>query len=43
MKDELGAKIMTEFSALRQKIYNYLTDENDENKKAAGKKKFIIK
>ena len=32
LKDELYRKIITEFAALRPKIYNYLTDDNDENK-----------
>ena len=38
MKDELGGKIMTEFAALRPKIYSYITDNNDENKKAKEQK-----
>ena len=43
MKNELGGKIMTEFTALRPKTYNYLTDDNNENKKAKGTKKCLIK
>ena len=39
MKDELGGKIMTEFAALRPKTYNYLTDDDNENKNAKGTKK----
>ena len=31
MKDELGRKIMKEFSESRTKTYSYLTDNNDEN------------
>ena len=38
MKDELGRKIMKEFAALRAKTYRYLTDNNDENKKAKDTK-----
>ena len=38
MKDELGGKIMTEFVALRQKTYSYLTDDCKEDKKAKGTK-----
>ena len=38
MKDELGGKIMTKFVQLRAKTYNYLTDEDDEGKKAKGRK-----
>ena len=34
MKDELDEKIMTEFAALRPKTDSYLTDHNNENKKA---------
>ena len=38
MKDELSEKIMAECSALRPKTYSYLTDKNEENKKAKGTK-----
>ena len=43
MKDELGGKIMTEFVALRPKTYSYLTDNCEEDKKAKGTKKCVIK
>ena len=43
MKDELGGKIMTEFVALRPKTYSYLTDNCEEDKKAKGAKKYVIK
>ena len=43
MKDELGGKIMTEFVALRPKTYSYLTDDYEEDKKAKGTKKCVIK
>ena len=43
MKDELGGKIMVEFAALRPKTYSYLRDDNDENKKAKGAKKCVVK
>ena len=43
MKDELAGKIMTEFAALRPKTCNYLTDDNDEIKKAKGTRKSVIK
>ena len=29
---------MTEFAVLRQKLYSYLTTDNDENKKAKDQK-----
>ena len=32
MKDELREKIMTEFPALRPKMHNYLTNDNDDHK-----------
>ena len=43
MKDELGGKIMKEFTVLRAKTHSYLKDNNDENKKAKGTKKCVIK
>ena len=39
MKDELGRQIMKEFVGLRAKTYSYLKDNNDEDKKAKGRKK----
>ena len=38
-KDELGGKIMKEFSGLRAKTYAYLMDDDGEKKKAKGTKK----
>ena len=43
MKDELGEQIMKEFVGLRAKTYNYLKDNNDENKKAKDTKMCVIK
>ena len=43
MKDELGGRIMTEFVALKPKTYSYLTDDCEEDKKAKGTKKCVIK
>ena len=43
MKDELGENIMTEFVALRPKTYSYITDNCEEDKKAKGTKKCVIK
>ena len=43
MKDELGGKIMTNFATLRPKLYNHLTDDDVEDKKAKDTKKFVIK
>ena len=34
---------MTECAALKSKTYKYLIDDNDENMKAKGAKKFFIK
>ena len=33
MKDELGRKIMKEIIALRLKIYSYITNDDDVDKK----------
>ena len=43
MKDELGGKIMTEFMALRPKLYSYKKLDGSEDKKCKGIKKCIIK
>ena len=43
MKDELGGEIITEFVTLRAKSYSYLTDDSQEDKKAKGTKKCLIK
>ena len=42
MKDELGGGIITEFVALRPKVYSYKTEDNVELKKGKGTKKCII-
>ena len=36
MKDELGGKIMTEFSGLKARAHSYLTDDGREGKHAKG-------
>ena len=43
MKDELGGKIMTEFMALRPKLYSYKKLDGSEDKKCKGIKKCIVK
>ena len=43
MKDESGRQIMKEFVGLRAKKYSYLQDNNNEDKKAKGTKKCVIK
>ena len=43
MKDELGGKMMKEFAALRAETYSYITDSNDEDKKAKGTIKCLKK
>ena len=43
IKDELGGKIMTEFVALRPKLYSYKELDGSEDKKCKGIKKCIVK
>ena len=43
MKDELGGKIMTEFVALRPKLYSYKKLDGSEDKKCKGIKKCVAK
>ena len=43
IKDELGGKIMTEFIALRPKLYSYRELDGAEDKKCKGIKKCIVK
>ena len=43
MKDELGGQIMKEFAGLRAKAYSHLKENNDEDKKARGTKKCVLK
>ena len=43
MKDELGGKIMTEFMALRPKLYSYKVLDGSEDKKCKGIKKCVVK
>ena len=43
MKDELGGKIMTEFAALRPKTCSYIMYDGNNDKKAKGTKKCVIK
>ena len=43
MKDELGGKVMTEFVALRAKLYAYKTLDKKEEKKCKGIKKCVVK
>ena len=43
MKDDLDGQIMKEFVGLRTKTCSYLKDNNDDDKKAKGRKKCIIK
>ena len=43
MKHELGGKIMIVFVALRPKTYSYLTDDDNNVKKAKGTIKCVIK
>ena len=43
MKNELGGQAPKEFDGLRAKIYSYLKNNNDEDKKAKGTKTCVIK
>ena len=43
MKDESGGKIMTEFVALRPKLYSYKKLDGSEDKKCKGIKKCVVK
>ena len=43
MKDELGGAIMTEFMALRPKLYSYKKLDGSDDKKCKGIKKCIVK
>ena len=43
MKDESGGKIMTDFVALRPKLYSYKKLDGSEDKKCKGIKKWIVK
>ena len=43
MKDELGGQIMKKLVGLRAKYCSYLKDNNDEYKKAKGRKNYVIK
>ena len=42
-KDELGAKIMKEFCALKAKAYTYLMEDESKMKKAKGVKRCVVK
>ena len=43
VKDELGGQIMKEVVGLRAKTYCYLKENDDEETKAKGTKKCVIK
>ena len=43
IRDELGGKIMTKFVELRAKNYSYLIHDGSEDKKAKGRKTFVMK
>ena len=43
MKDELGGAIMTEFVALRPKLYSHKKLDGSEDKKCKGIMKYIVK
>ena len=43
MNNELGKKIRTKFVGVRAKTYRYLIDDGNEDKKAKGTKKCVMK
>ena len=43
MKDELGGRIMAEYALLRPKTNSYLSNNNNEIKKAKNTRKCVIK
>ena len=43
IKDELGGDIMTEFAALRSKLYSFRKTDGSEDKKRKGIKKCVVK
>ena len=43
MKDELGEQFMKDFVGLRSKICSHLKDNNEDDKKAKGTIKCVIK
>ena len=43
MKEELSHKIMTKFVGLRAKAYSFLIDDSDQDKKAKGTTKCVMK
>ena len=43
IKDELGGQIMNEIVGLRAKTYNYLKENNDEDKQVKSTEKSVIK
>ena len=43
IKDKLGGKIVTKFAGLKSKMYSYLKDDNNGDKKAKGTKKCVIR
>ena len=43
IKDQLDGKLISEFALLKPKACSYSMDDGDENKKAKGIKKCIIK
>ena len=43
MKNELGGRIMTEFVALTPKTYSYFMNDGNNDKKAKGTRKCLIK